>query len=86
MRRRRLPGFFFKSEFPPGWWRPVLYCAIFNTIQSWAEQMGAGTVELPAVPPHLTTGCRADTQIACPGTGHRICNVQRCDGTEDCPR
>ena len=32
------------------------------------------------------SGCRADTQIACPGSDHRICNVQRCDGEEDCPR
>ena len=32
------------------------------------------------------SGCRADTQIACPGSNHRICNVQRCDGEEDCPR
>ena len=56
----------------------------FNTIHSCTVQMGAGA--LPALPPPLSTGCRADTQIACPGTAHRICNVQRCDGTEDCPR
>ena len=31
-------------------------------------------------------GCRADTQIACPDLKHRICEVQRCDGVEDCPR
>ena len=31
-------------------------------------------------------GCRADTQIVCPGTNHRICEVQQCDGVENCPK
>ena len=45
-------------------------------------------VSIFKIPPPLPqpSGCRADTQIACPGSDHRICNVQRCDGEEDCPR
>ncbi len=31
-------------------------------------------------------GCRADTQIACPDLQTRICEVQRCDGVQDCPK
>ena len=44
-----------------------------------------GLVELPQPLPQ-PSGCRADTQIVCPGSGHRICQVQKCDGTEDCPK
>ena len=69
VRNRRITGFFFKSDFPDGWWREMLN----------------GGVELPHPLPQ-PSGCRADTQIACPGSNHRICNVQRCDGTEDCPK
>ena len=69
VRNRRITGFFFKSDFPSGWWRVML----------------SGGVELPQPLPQ-PSGCRADTQIACPGSNHRICNVQKCDGTEDCPK
>ena len=47
--------------------------------------MLSGGVDLPHPLPQ-PSGCRADTQIACPGSNHRICNVQKCDGTEDCPK
>ncbi|TRY79977.1 hypothetical protein TCAL_07546, partial [Tigriopus californicus] len=31
-------------------------------------------------------GCRADTQIVCPGSNTRICEFQACDGVENCPK
>ena len=43
-----------------------------------------GGVEVPHTLPQ-PSGCRADTQIVCPDTNHRICMVQRCDGEADCP-
>ena len=30
-------------------------------------------------------GCRADTQIVCPDLKTRICEVERCDGVDNCP-
>ena len=32
---------------------------------------------LRLTPPTQPSGCRADTQIVCPASGHRICQVQR---------
>ena len=42
-----------------------------------------GIVPIPSDQP---SGCRADTQIVCPGSNTRICEVQRCDGVENCPK
>ena len=51
----------------------------------WWRVIIGGQVDV-AHPLPQPPGCRADTEIACPGSNHRICNVQRCDGEEDCPR
>ena len=51
----------------------------------WWKVILPGQVEV-AHPLPQPPGCRADTEIVCPGSSHRICNVQRCDGEEDCPR
>ena len=42
-----------------------------------------GIVPIPSEQP---TGCRADTQIVCPDLKTRICEVERCDGVENCPK
>jgi hypothetical protein len=42
-----------------------------------------GLVPVPSPQP---VGCRADTQIVCPDGKTRICEVQRCDGVENCPK
>ena len=42
-----------------------------------------GIVPKPSPQP---VGCRADTQIVCPDGKTRICEVQRCDGVENCPK
>ena len=42
-----------------------------------------GIVPKPSPQP---VGCRADTQIVCPDGNTRICEVQRCDGVENCPK
>ena len=53
--------------------------------EGWWRVILPGQVEV-AHPLPQPPGCRADTEIVCPGSAHRICNVQRCDGEEDCPR
>ena len=53
--------------------------------EGWWRVILAGQVDV-AHPLPQPPGCRADTEIVCPGSTHRICNVQRCDGEEDCPR
>ena len=42
-----------------------------------------GIIPVPSPQP---AGCRADTQIVCPDLKTRICEVERCDGVENCPK
>ena len=50
-----------------------------------SDEDGCGGVPIPSALPQ-PPGCRADTQIACPHSSTRICEVQRCDGEENCPK
>ena len=53
--------------------------------EDWWRVILPGQVEV-AHPLPQPPGCRADTEIVCPGSTTRICVVQKCDGQEDCPR